>query len=404
MQWTPAAPSRTSTSDLVLSRVLEHYNVRLPSHPPVSPSRLGLLADVQITHPLRSSIQFRTFRATFPTPTTDAVPSTSALSMPSGKTAPTRILTTVTYSQQIPPVRDVSVLSGARDDCTYLFLEDRGVPNLLAPKRTSVAEEKAEVKGQEGEKTDKKTEVSKDEKKDDKKEDGHKDEKKEGEPIEIKDDLEEDGFEIIDAPKDDPAAPVAPVAPAQPAPAPSAGEPAPAPAPTPTPAEPIAPAPRQRQKFKTLAVKPATLVMPTLHNLLSPFVLGLSKQARAGASTTGQAAAPTPLSGTSMVITTLAFPAPAHPQPHIKLSAHILPNSAATIFLEAEWDGPGPGAASQEVIQEFLQGCIPDGVVGDARFLAWEGEENGLDDWSGIERIRRVTSLLCRALRESNII
>lgn len=30
MQWTPSAPSRTSTSDLILSRVLEHYNVSPP--------------------------------------------------------------------------------------------------------------------------------------------------------------------------------------------------------------------------------------------------------------------------------------------------------------------------------------------------------------------------------------
>ncbi|MDA4809318.1 hypothetical protein NY486_26070, partial [Enterobacter hormaechei] len=39
--------------------------------------------------------------------------------------AATRILTTVTYSQSIPPVRDVPVPTGARDDVTYLFLEDR---------------------------------------------------------------------------------------------------------------------------------------------------------------------------------------------------------------------------------------------------------------------------------------
>ncbi|TXT08122.1 uncharacterized protein COLE_05046 [Cutaneotrichosporon oleaginosum] len=345
MQWTPAAPGRTSTSDLVLSRVLEHYN---------------------ITHPLRSSIQFRTFRASFP----------------DGDGSATRILTTVTYSQPIPPVRDVPVPTGARDDCTYLFLEDRGVKTESkggagATTGSSAKAEEKETKDGDVEMKDEEFEVKKED-------------KKEPEPIEIKDVLEEDGFEIIDAPKNG--------APAPPDPTPSAP-----PVSAPAPSAPRLPSPpRERKRFKTLAVKPATSVMPTLHNLLSPFVLGLTKQGRAGASTTGQAAGPSPLQGSSLVISTLAFPPPSHPQPPLTLSVHILPNAAPSIFLEAEWEGVAPSAANRAVLEEFLRGCIPDNVEGVEKVLVWDGE--AVEGWTGIERTRRMTTVLCRALRESNII
>ncbi|BEJ13430.1 hypothetical protein CspHIS471_0306040 [Cutaneotrichosporon sp. HIS471] len=339
MQWTPAAPARTNTSELVLNRVLEHYN---------------------ITHPLRSSIQIRTYRASFP----------------DGEGTTTRILSTVTYSQPIPPVRDVSMPAGARDDCTYLFLEDRGGKPAAAAGEKKGEERKEDKKDEEGEN-------KKDGK--DKKENADvemKEETKEtkDQPIEIKDDLEEDGFEIIEAPKDAPA---------------------PAPAAALAPTEPAAP-PRQKQRFKTLAVKPATSVMPTLHNLLSPFVLGLTKQGRAGASTTGQAAQPSRLPGSSLAITTLTFPPPSHPQPPLALSVHVLPNAASTIFLEAEWEGANPSDANRAVLEEFLRGCVPDGVQGTGKVLTWEGAEG--EGWTGLEKTRRMTTVLCRALRESNMI
>ncbi|GMK56971.1 hypothetical protein CspeluHIS016_0308110 [Cutaneotrichosporon spelunceum] len=355
MQWAPTVPVRTSTSELVLNRVLEHYN---------------------ITHPLRSSIQIRTYRASFP----------------DGEGTVTRILSTVTYSQPIPPVRDVSMPSGARDDCTYLFLEDRGVKLAASTTGEKMGEEKKE--GEEKKGGEVKSENSDAEIKDDKKEGGEKkentgvevkEEKKEtkDEPIEIKDDLEEDGFEIIDAPKDTHPGP--------------ASAPAAAPAPT----ESAVP-PRQKQRFKTLAVKPATSVMPTLHNLLSPFVLGLTKQGRAGASTTGQMAQPSRLAGTSLAITTLAFPPPSHPQPQLALSVHVLPNAASTIFLEAEWEGAIPSDSNRAILEEFLLGCVPDGVAGIGKVLTWDGSET--EGWTGLEKTRRMTTVLCRALRENNMI
>ncbi|KAL1406930.1 hypothetical protein Q8F55_006342 [Vanrija albida] len=331
MQWTPAAqPRGSSISDLLLSRVLEHYN---------------------ITHPLRSTIQFRTFRAAFPTDKIPALGDMTAAPPPSA----TRILTTVTYSQSIPPVRDVPVPMGARDDVTYLFLEDR----------EGAAAAKAEEK--------------KDEKKDEKKEDK-------------KDSIEDDGFEIVDHPGMDVDAPPD-----------KAAE-----------KDEGAPKPRQPSKYKILAVRPATLVMPTLHNLLSPFVLGLSKSARAAASTTAQAATPTPLTGTPLVLTTLAFPPTAHPQPALSLSVHILPNaSAQTILLEGEWEGARPeeGGGAEAVLREFLLGCVPEGVVGETRFFTWAkdgGSEDpslgGAEGWVGVEKSRRMTMLLARALRESSFI
>jgi hypothetical protein len=130
--------------------------------------------------------------------------------------------------------------------------------------------------------------------------------------------------------------------------------------------------------------------------------LGLTKQSRAGASTTGQAAGPSPLQGSSLVITTLAFPPPSHPQPPLTLSVHILPNAASTIFLEAEWEGAAPSDANRAVLEEFLSGCVPDNVPGNGRVLVWDGE--AAEGWTGIEKTRRMTTVLCRALRESNII
>lgn len=37
---------------------------------------------------------------------------------------------------------------------------------------------------------------------------------------------------------------------------------------------------REREQYQTLAVRPANSIVPMLHNLLSPFVLGVTKSAR----------------------------------------------------------------------------------------------------------------------------
>ncbi|RSH80228.1 uncharacterized protein EHS24_008801 [Apiotrichum porosum] len=359
MQWTTTVPPgpRTNISDLVLSRVLEHYN---------------------ITHPMRSSVQLRTFRAMFPEAIT---PASAALGAGATPPAP-RLLTTITYSLPIPPVRDVPVPLGARDDTTYLFLEDRGIPAAAPATSTPAGATPVPTPTPAAAPADPKANGTGD---------------KDG-AIEIKDTLEDDGFEIVDVTMTDGEKPAAgdaatatTIETALPA-VPAAKQAAP-------------PAPR-REKYKILAVKPATLVMPTLHNLLSPFVLGLSKSARAAASTTAQAAAPTPLTGTPLILTTLAFPPTAHPHPSLSLSVHILPNAnAQTIFLEGEWDGAVPAEAATSVLKEFLLGCVPEGVAGDARFMSWEGaDECGLEGWTSVEKTRRMTMLLTRALRESQFI
>ncbi|TXT07299.1 hypothetical protein VHUM_03469 [Vanrija humicola] len=350
MQWTPAAqPRGSSISDLLLSRVLEHYN---------------------ITHPLRSTIQFRTFRASFPA--SDA--------------AATRILTTVTYSQSIPPVRDVPVPTGARDDVTYLFLEDRDA--VPAPAPAPPAPAAADSKDKPAEKKDEEKEKA-EEKKDEDKKNG----------------LNDDGFEILE-PKalDGPGSESAPMDVDAPPTAEAEKEKP----------KPKADEKRPAQRYQILAVRPATLVMPTLHNLLSPFVLGLSKSARAAASTTAQAATPTPLTGTPLVLTTLAFPPTAHPQPALSLSVHILPNaSAQTILLEGEWEGARADEAggAEAVLREFLLGCVPEGVVGETKFFTWAKDGGsadpalgGAEGWVGVEKSRRMTMLLARALRESSFI
>ncbi|EKD01652.1 hypothetical protein A1Q2_04023 [Trichosporon asahii var. asahii CBS 8904] len=315
-----------SVSDLVLLKVLELYN---------------------ITHPLRSTIQLRTFRASFPpppTPTQDTALGGGTFAAPQTSAGPTRVLTTITYSQHLPPVREVPMPLGARDDVTYLFLEDRGV-TAAQPAGPG--------------------------------------------PGEVRDG-------------------VAPDPPAQPE--------------------------KQERKHMMLAVRPATSVMPTLQQLLSPFVLGLSKSARVQASTTAQAAAPTPLSGTPFVLTSLAFPpAMGTTMPPVALSLHVLPGGTAqTIFLEAEWDAPlsGEGAVSGGrreseagrkdsaypvrvdtgfletdsvavgVLKEFLDGCVPE--AGERRYWIWEREDP--EGWVGIEKNKRTAFLLARALRESGFI
>jgi hypothetical protein len=160
--------------------------------------------------------------------------------------------------------------------------------------------------------------------------------------------------------------------------------------------------------------------MPALQQLLSPFVLGWNKSARAAASTTGtaQQAAPTQLAGTPLMITTLAFPPVPHPHPAITLSVHILPNvSAQTIFLEAEWDGSACIDTSRAILREFLYGCVPLDVAGAPRFMYWEesgapgaqtdrGQPVTLENagWYGVEKTRRITFLLAKALRESQFI
>lgn len=88
-------------------------------------------------------------------------------------------------------------------------------------------------------------------------------------------------------------------------------------------------------------VRPSSAVLPLLTSLLSPFVMGLTKTARAAASTTAEIPRPTTLPGTPLLLTSITFSDPS-------LTIHTLPSpTAPTIFLEAEE-------------RSFLDECLPD--------------------------------------------
>ena len=212
-------------------------------------------------------------------------------------------------------------------------------------------------------------------------------------------DLEMDGFEIIQLPPDTPAAttPSLPTQPNQPT----------------TTTQPLVPsAPKaalhptskgKRGTYRILAVRPASNVLLLLQSLLSPFVVGLTKSARAAASTTAQSATPTPLAGTPFLVTSLTFPPLAPPMPQIVLTVHNLSSAASTtIFVEGELVGAHDPQLAREILRECLDECVPDGLGGTKVFHEWEGAE--ADSWESTEKEKRMTMLLARCLREASYI
>lgn len=122
--------------------------------------------------------------------------------------------------------------------------------------------------------------------------------------------------------------------------------------------------------------------------------MGLTKSARAAASTTAEIPRPTTLPGTPLAITSLTFSPPSAPHPPVTLTIHNLPSqTAASIFLEAECE-------TEEVLRDFLAGCLPEGVGGDVKYMGWDGEESS---WEGLERTRKASQMLVRLLRESGL-
>lgn len=156
------------------------------------------------------------------------------------------------YSQPVPVMAaQVSSSNLPRDDTMYLFLEDRtghGTGTDSGPGQGS-AQAAAQAPGQAP-----------------------------GSSAAAKPDhgIEEEGFEIIDLPPDTPA-------PTSTAAATSAsGATGLAGRRTPIPASALTPMARgKRGTYRILAVKPASNVLPLFQNLLSPFVMGLTKAARA---------------------------------------------------------------------------------------------------------------------------
>jgi hypothetical protein len=159
------------------------------------------------------------------------------------------------YSQPVPVMaQQVSSSNLPRDDTMYLFLEDRTghVPRADSASSQISGQAAAQAQGQAGGSsttTTAKTEQG----------------------------IEEDGFEIIDLPPDTPA------------PNPTTGTTATTAsgagsntARAPLPASALTPMARgKRGTYRILAVKPASNVLPLFQNLLSPFVMGLTKAARA---------------------------------------------------------------------------------------------------------------------------
>ena len=129
------------------------------------------------------------------------------------------------------------------------------------------------------------------------------------------------------------------------------------------------------------------------------------------ASTTASAPVPTVLPGQAFALSTFTYlPTPA-PLPPITLSIHNLPSpTAPTVLLEAELgetsDSSGnPTPRDEAMLKELLEGCLPMGLEGSVQYLpivdeaeASEGKDNeGV--WDGVERTKRVTMALAKALR-----
>jgi hypothetical protein len=184
----------------------------------------------QLASPLRSTIQLRTFRASLPT---------------SPDQQSTRVLTTIAYSQPVPPVRDAVIPPTPRDDVTYLFMEDKGRlkrgegsngPRSVAATNGSVPRANGQNRqnGQNGHSV----------------------------PDRAKDqELEDEGFEIVEPPSGS---------------VPNGETESKQSQPTI-----VETAQKDKKRYQTLAVRPSAAVLPLLQNLLSPFVMGLTKSARA---------------------------------------------------------------------------------------------------------------------------
>ena len=201
-----------------------------------------------------------------------------------------------------------------------------------------------------------------------------------------------DGFEIIEAPS-------ASSEPVQPAPLPANGD----------------HKGKQKERYKILAVRPSASPLSLLQSLNSPFVMGFTKSAKSAASTTAQTSGltQTQLPGQNQLLTTFTFPPLAAPAPALVLNIHNLPSpTASTIFLEVEYAGEPGRSMTDEVLKEFVEGCLPGNIPGTVKYHRWRAERDGQSvdskeekkGWEGLERTRRATYLLARALREGGMI
>ncbi|WWC57686.1 uncharacterized protein I303_100220 [Kwoniella dejecticola CBS 10117] len=432
--YTPPPGRQISLADIVLPRVLESYSLHTPS---------------------RSTVQFRTYRSSFPSSSTD----------PSNTNRTSRYLTTInTLPNPLPPGQNQSTLNSNsnksagngngrsetnEDDITYLFLDDRSVisGNILQAtqkivKNQSQAQSQSQNQGQNQSNTSSNPTPTPNTLKPDL----HSTQtpRSQNQPIEIdKDTLDDDGFEIIDIPASD-STPI-PIPQTQTNNAPPNAS---ADAAAKTPAEERRTRTRKPTRFKCLIVKPTSNVQPLLQSLLSPFVMGYTKSAKATASTTSSSLpTPTPLPGSSLLLTVLTFnalPFPvsafqpnSNPEYTLRLKVFILPNPNATsIFLEVEYQPltPSPSRDTNtgidtsepepnvnknvkpiEICQEFLEGCLISGLNGTLKWIHLDQDQDHdqeqsvrsfkrQSEWEGIERFKKSVFALTRAMRESGFL
>ncbi|WVQ72313.1 hypothetical protein IAR50_001863 [Cryptococcus sp. DSM 104548] len=163
---------------------------------------------------------------------------------------------------------------------------------------------------------------------------------------------------------------------------------------------------KPKQRFQCISVRPVSHVPPMLQSLLSPFVMGLTKAARTAASQTASIPVPTPLPGSTFLLTTYTFQPLPNSSPSVILRLHVLPQSnAGSVFLEGEHVGPSEGKTAEEIreeVREFLDQCVLE-ETGEKRWKdCHEGTElRGLE---GVERSKRAISSLAQMLRQGGFI
>ncbi|WWD22778.1 hypothetical protein CI109_107271 [Kwoniella shandongensis] len=380
LQWsfTPPPGRSISLADIVLPRVLEHYGLHTPS---------------------RTALQFRTYRAQFPSSDPSSPPTS-------------RYLTTITSLS--PPTSNAvasTSASGAgavatRDDVTYLFLDDRSIPSSSATQVVNDGTLSSSNDIGASSSTPMVIDVtSPDTKTSALGENGN---------VQGQGTMDEDGFEIIDIPPGGPNA-----SSAQQGSTEIASQIPEGPS-TSTGVEAEQTKEKLPKRFRCLAVRPSGAVVPMLQSLLSPFVMGLTKAARATATSTASTAIPTPLPGTSLLLTTLTFPPLSSPLPPIILRVYIVPNPLAqSIFLEAEYQSsssvssayPESGGLSIEqrreqdmILREFLEGCLVDEIGGEKKFVSLSTGSEDETMWEGVDRGKKAMFALAKTLRESGFI
>ncbi|WWD06251.1 hypothetical protein V865_004337 [Kwoniella europaea PYCC6329] len=382
LQWSfnPPAGRQISLADIILPRILESYSLHTPA---------------------RSTVQFRTYRSAFPTPSS----STSTIDPNSTKITSRYLTTITTLPNPLPPGANPNIPQDdnrKEEDITYLFLDDRSV---IVPQQPQT-QVQAIVNGtdQNTNQTNGSTTTPQ--------QTSQSQSQTQSQRIDIdKDTLDEDGFEIIDMPKDKPSnsnsngdthTTVAPGANDEPQ---------------------IHSVPQRESqqkhkepsRFRCLIVRPTSNVQPMLQSLLSPFVLGYTKSAKAAASTTSSTLpTPTPLPGTSLLLTVLTF------NPYsddgssgfsLRLKVFILPNPNATsIFLQVEHTHTSDSESNEieienqnpeQICKTFLAGCLIDGLNDHRK---WVNIVTNIDQQDELLRNKQSIFTLTRSLRESGFI